>query len=746
MSSARCRSALACALVFFAGAAGAQPCIPESTPDWMTAVPLASSSVAPRPADCAVVEQSPPDLSWPDLSADTSYVVTLTYPNGSTRSRAAAYNWINWDEALPAGNYSWQVQANNASGSQVSRPRRFSVDATATPFVVPDWTVLYNRAAAKPRPRALPDPPTAQLMLEQRAAEFGWLRALVESRLADPLPPEPTVGPAELVTAQVREECRRTLEAAMVWLTSSQPEHLADALRRALNLAAWDPRGVTAYANLDEASRDIAWTLALAYDWLYPWIDPAQRAALRAPLLTRATDMYYDLLGGRPRIAVHPYASHGNTTLTVLAAITTLLAGDVPEAQGGLRDALPLAIHWTSPWGGEDGAFANGTAYAQWTAGDSLIAWYVLRWVTDVNLAGKAWTRNHARYLAYFLPPGTPAGAFGDGAEQLLTENWARYGKAYTLFAPSPLGRWYAAQLAGEIPTRLELLLAPPADGAPAPYPAGTPDSALFASTGWAALHSSLADAARTSIYFKSSPYGSYNHSHADQNSFVVHAGGQALAIDSGYYDGYATPHWWQWYKQTRAHNAITFDGGQGQSVFEEAGQVGRGTLIAFERHATHDIVTGDASAAYGGALSEARRSLVYLRPSQLLVYDRLASATPRRWEWNIHALDLMSMLGEGRIAISRNGQSLCVEMLAGPATQFTQTDQFSVPPAMAAAPQWHGRFASVDVLPGAEFIALLNVGCGAATASASKTDGVWTVRVDARTVTIGADGTISVQ
>src|SRR5207244_2887962 len=219
-----------------------------------------------------------------------------------------------------------------------------------------------------------------------------------------------------------------------------------------------------------------------------------------------------------------------------------------------------------------------------------------------------------------------PVGAFGDGAEQALTEAWARFGKAYTLFAPTPLGRWYASQLSGEDPRGFALLLAPPADTSPAPYPAGTPDAALFPSIGWTAMHSSLQDPARVSVYFKSSRYGSYNHSHADQNSFVVNAGGQRLAIESGYYDDYMTSHWWQWYKQTRAQNAITFDGGQGQVVYEESGALGPGVITGYAHQAGYDVVTGDATQAYGGALTRAQRSLVYLRPNLILVYDALAS------------------------------------------------------------------------------------------------------------------------
>ena len=40
-------------------------------------------------------------------------------------------------------------------------------------------------------------------------------------------------------------------------------------------------------------------------------------------------------------------------------------------------------------------------------------------------------------------------------------------------------------------------------------FPEGTPNAAVFPVIGWAAMHSDLRDPRRTSVYFKSSPYGS---------------------------------------------------------------------------------------------------------------------------------------------------------------------------------------------------------------------------------------------
>jgi hypothetical protein len=203
--------------------------------------------------------------------------------------------------------------------------------------------------------------------------------------------------------------------------------------------------------------------------------------------------------------------------------------------------------------------------------------------------------------------------------------------------------------------------------------------------------------------------------------------------------------HWWQWYKQTRAHNAITFDGGQGQVVFEASGQLGSGAITSYLQRPDYDIVSGDATQAYGGALKKAWRSLVYLRPNLVLVYDRLASDMPRQWEWNIHALDAMTVLSDQKISIQNDRQSLCVDMLAGPTMQFTQTDLFTADPIDGTPRQWHGRFQSVPQLGSAEFIALLNVGCTPTTASARKVDGLWIVPMGEKTITIAANTSITV-
>lgn len=708
-------------------------------------------AAALRPADGATVQQTPPDFSWPDVSRTAKYAVNLTYANGRTRSLEAPQNYLNWDEVLPPGRYTWTVTLNEARGSRTSRPRSFTVGEHAVPFLAPDMDALAARLKAKPRPRGLPDAATLARIAQQRPEGLQRLRAEVELGMRrSPPPAAPDSSSPSRDSAQVYEEVKRTLHAISAAVLLKEASYVEDAQRRLANLAAWDPQGPTSYnrRGLNMAARTLSFALVLGFDWLHPQLAAGERRVLLEAIRARLAHMHADVIGSRSRVAARPRDSHGQLTATMLGMMAALMVGELPQAEGWMREALPLAINLTQPWGGEDGGFSNGTAYALWDTGDLQPHWYLMRWAAGLDFAQKAWVRNYAAFLAYFNPPGTPARLFGDGHDAaMLEEQTARFGKGYAHFAPSPLARWYASRLSGEAPYRFEYLMSPPADwSGPQPFPKDAPHSIHLSSTGWVAMHSDLADEQRVSVYFKSSPppHGAFNHQHADQNAFVINAGGRRLAIESGYYDGWKTPHWWNWLKQTRAKNAITYDGGQGQIFMEQTGyrRTGYGRITRFERGAGYDIAAGDATHAYDGALERALRTLVYLRPNLLVVHDRLASATPRRWEWNIHALNRMAVDADARVRIDNQGQSLCVELLGSPAT-FEQTDEWSAPPRRGER-QWHGRFATAP-RAAAEFLALLDVGCRGG-ARAGRQAGGWTIRAAGRTVRIDAEGTPSVQ
>ncbi|MGH8636406.1 MAG: heparinase II/III domain-containing protein, partial [Burkholderiales bacterium] len=745
-----------------------------------------------RPRECASVEQNPPDFAWPHFG-NGPYAVNLVFPDGHIESRTAEHNWLNWNATLPAGDYSWSV----TRAGDTSEPRRFTVGRDAVPFVVPDMNAVIDHLLATPRPRGLPDDATFARMRSQRPFALETLRGFVDFRLGEPLPPAGNAGDGHLYDSYGM----RALWSLMAYVYDGTDIYREDARRRVLNLASWHPRGPTSIDDLE--SQFVAWVLTLGYDWLEPVLAPAEKDLILSHLGTRIGDLYHWIIGvhgwppddpGSKKPAWQwPRISHRNLATAMVPAMSALLVGELPQARTWLRELLPFALNVTSPWSGEEGGYANGTSSALWDVGALLSSWYVLRWATCgseqtcIDLAQKAWVRNYGRFLAYFVPPtfaadlaalderradpGTPIGLFGDGfAETQLFEQRARFAEGYAHFAPSGLACWYASALAGEDQIAIEYLMSPPDTCAATPeFPSATPDALYLPTTGWIGMHSDLSELERTSVYFKSSPrpFAAFNHQSADHNAFVINAGGERLAIESGYYfehgGGFSSEHWQYWVKRTRSKNAITFDGGQGQVAVEHPPNAFQpesfryGSIIQQESTLDYDIVTGDATHAYNGALTRAVRSLVYLRPGTILVYDNLASDTPRTWEWNIHALDPFDVISsESRVRIARRGQSLCIDMLAGPPRQFTpiSTPDFSswgrsndpandvsaAPSDPDAAVQYHGKFASTQPSTTAEFIALLRVNAAcddAAPEAVKKGEGAWMVRVGDSIITI---------
>ena len=151
-----------------------------------------------------------------------------------------------------------------------------------------------------------------------------------------------------------------------------------------------------------------------------------------------------------------------------------------------------------------------------------------------------------------------------------------------------------------------------------------------------------LKDPNRIHMTFKSSQYGSFNHSHADQNSFVIQAFGEGLAVHSGHYDRYGSSHDQNITRQSFAHNTITINGGIGQNVFDINA---KGSIGEFVNHVEFDSATGKAAEAYGGRLNRFDRNIIYLRPDVYVVIDDLEAKTGEEaeFEWRMNAMSDVS-------------------------------------------------------------------------------------------------------
>ena len=80
-----------------------------------------------RPADCATVLDGPPQFTWPMQDGRNTYTIALHFPDGHTETRSTSSNWLAWDRAVPAGNYTWSVSVTGPARSR-SEPRGFRVE------------------------------------------------------------------------------------------------------------------------------------------------------------------------------------------------------------------------------------------------------------------------------------------------------------------------------------------------------------------------------------------------------------------------------------------------------------------------------------------------------------------------------------------------------------------------------------------------------------------------------------------
>ena len=260
-------------------------------------------------------------------------------------------------------------------------------------------------------------------------------------------------------------------------------------------------------------------------------------------------------------------------------------------------------------------------------------------------------------------------------------------------------------------------------------------------------MHSTLADPMRTSVHFKSSPFGSINHSHADQNSFVMYAQGQVLAMDSGVYDFYNSPHWRNYYKSTRAHNAITFDGGTGQAL-GPAGlgeRAAAGRLTRFVQGDGYELVSGEAAGAYGNALQRATRTVVFIRPATLVTIDQLASATARRYEYNLHTGAPLSGSAQAFRADPAPAQ-LCGMVTSPDALALSSSEGYPVLPATPAAPHHWNKFALEMARNKALIVSVLRSDCSLAAPKVTFADGGASIEAAGHSISVTeSDVTVSV-
>ncbi|NOU85512.1 DUF4962 domain-containing protein [Paenibacillus sp. LMG 31460] len=639
--------------------------VAEAAEGWPTSV-LSGTNMPFGPVDSLVTTQNPPDFRWPAVSGADNYdlqvsrsqtVASVVYEQETLTS-----NFYNFNHVFDAGTWYWRVRFHKpVSGwSEWSDIRKFRIEEQNVPFVVPSIDQLLSNISST-HPRIWANSSTLadfrNLRFTVGKDMFQRISQSVNANLCAPTTQEPhgcdLIEPSfpypatynhnapEFVAAQrvlrtySEAAINKMFNAAFIYFLTGSPEIGQYAKARLLDLASWNPDGTTSYFIHDQVHRLIALDSAMAYDWLNDLFSPSEKQTVLNMVKARTQTLVNEVVIKYP-IQSKPYDSHGWTAFGFVGIIATALLNDIPEAETWFRQVVPAYINILPPWGGEDGGWSQGTGYWQWSSTLSKQFMDVLLSASGFNLYDKAYSRNEGLYPLYAFPKGSPKGIFGDDSEYapgspsvtVYNRLAQMYGDPRMKWAAGAIGTGLNGELSNYFYGDNNLEARPPVD---------LPDSKWFQDIGLVTMHSKLYDPDSVSLYFKSSPFGTYNHSLADQNGLIVNAFGESLAVESGFYDYYGSAHNTNYTKQTFATNAITVDGKQGQPIDNIDAD---GKIMSFVTHPDFDATSGDAAGAYAGKLNKANRSIVYVRPDMFVVIDQLQSANPQgsEFEWRLHA------------------------------------------------------------------------------------------------------------
>lgn len=724
--------------------------------DWLSNMPTHQRLI--EPDDCSVLS-STPLFSWAearDRLSSATYGLSVRRAGGSIvySLSGIAEPRLRITQQLAAGDYEWAVNYINTKGALVTTSwRRFTIAAVAARATVsalsatastettaaltmsemPDGATIATQVIARARPRMLASGASysslrSTALLAENLPALALVRGRANWALTQAIPANPdgsgsTVGTANLAQVQATRNLVQTTRGerfnienlALVGRLDGNATMLAQAKARVLNLAGWNPTGQTSETNSDQSNREIYLVLAEGLDLFWNDFTAAERTRIVTALRTRVLQTTASL----QLLNKEPFDSHGQTNLRYVTQTLMLVIGaaDFPEAPSMLARYWDLSLYNLEIWGA-DGSFGNGIAYAWYNFTGTVPYAAAVRVISGVNLYQLAtFKRAGEQLMAFTAPAWLQPSAFGDEMEtrDLYNVYSPAYMRMHARQSRDPRDSWYLQARAANMTKPDDasvwdlLLLGADARALPAPV-APTANDWFSTDTGLAAMHTDIRRSDRTSVFFRSSRFGAYNHSHADQNSVAYVSRGLPLLINAGYYPYYNSPH----HKSTRATryaNSLTYDGGFGQSE-SSAGAAkptdpfhsmdSSGSLILAKTQGTYAAVTGDATLAYRGvhptygtwvpALTNAVRSVVVDKANGVtLVYDWATSATARQWELNFHSPNAF-VADAANVRAVNGAASVCLDRY-GPTTSFSQTTAWDVAPETAQPAQSHGRF-----------------------------------------------------
>lgn len=453
------------------------------------------------------------------------------------------------------------------------------------------------------------------------------------------------------ITLRSRKFVAEAEVLALRYLITGEKEFGRAACERMLSLTKWDPYGSTHFKNNAEAHMSVIWNGSKVVDWVFDLFTEEEKLKVIEQFKHRGL-ITYEILHSKDIYGSTKFDSHSGRQIVFLGMLSMVFYKEISEAKEWLTFLRPVLCGVWPVWGGDEGGWAQGPAYATYVYMMTMFA-TALKAKTNADLYKRPFWENHAGWRLWCWPAYVEWLGFGDSSEKYLPA-WHENLKLIRLIS---MQRGTNAFLTYQKHLEEELPNCTVPDNRRMPYV----DSQLlllslekndlkntnqiinqqlrvFNDIGWAAVRSNINESKEdTAMIFRSSPYGSISHSHANNNDFILHVGGKAILTPAGYYDGYGSPHHYHHNKQTKSHNCITLSGA-GQ-IIESEDSVG-----SIEQQYEDENIAyfcGIADKSYSDRALICRRHIIYQKKKKYYVMADEFVARPDNLsalEFNIHS------------------------------------------------------------------------------------------------------------
>lgn len=621
----------------------------------------------------AVADLNPTGFLWHPIDGAERYELKIgSDPSLESDTRSYIIEgrplWV-CPNALPRGTYYWAWRALDIAQDDVwSETFRFHVTEGTAELVIPSGKAVVDRIDdAHPRHLVTAkrlDELKASCQTGDRAEEWSRLKRHAEERLAENwLIREPPFLPDRAKEPEEYGRIRKTWTQgsnqmgqdaqlfALIYLIDGESAFGEAAVERLLEFASWDEEGSSSTFHHNAPHMAIINLGPRAYDWAHAILSEGERDTVREALRRRG-NMTMERFR-RFNYGVTGTDNHSGRLLGFLGECGIALAGECDDVPDWFDFILPTTVAMYPWWGGREGGWAQGVSYS--SAYCYLYYHFLLglREAAAVDFYKKPFFKAHGDWRLMCIPPNAYMVPFGDGRTNgsgSVVSTWGIQRHLGRIYGDSRLLRHadqcYEAAGGDLIESRglnSPLSFLTPESGVrEIDFPRS--DAQLFSDIGWLAVRTDIEEPDNDiRLMMRASQYGSESHSHGDQTSFVIEAFGEPLAVPSGLYNLYSSAHHHGWTRQTKASNAITFDG---------AGQITRSTeavgrFTGFRKDDRLVYACADASEAYGSRVEHCERTALFIDSRTIVLIDRVRPAYESMWTWHLHAVKPMDVRPE---------------------------------------------------------------------------------------------------